>query len=67
MSTARGTGLKIWWPHQISPQYKGCFGGVKRNCDEFGARYVVVLATFGDWTPAFLNIIISPGLSTAFR
>ena len=37
LSTARDTGLKIWWYHQISPQYRGCPDPVKRNYDEFSS------------------------------
>ncbi len=35
MSTARDTGLKIWWYHQTSPQYRGCYRRVKSFSDEF--------------------------------
>ena len=67
MSTARDTGLKIWWHHQTSPQYRGCYGAVKGNSDESATPYGVWLGRFGSGRFAFLNITRRPFLSIAFR
>ncbi len=66
MSTARDTGLKIWWHHQTSPQYKGCRGAVKSKSDESATPYGVWLGRFGGGMFAFLNITRRPFLSIAF-
>jgi hypothetical protein len=55
MSTARETGLKIWWHHQISPQYRGCHAAVKRELDEFAPGYDGRIGRFGGGMFAFLN------------
>ena len=55
MSTARETGLKIWWHHQILPQYRGCRAAVKRKSDEFEIGYETWIGKFGGGMFAFLN------------
>jgi hypothetical protein len=37
LSTARDTGLKIWWTHPIAPQYRGHRNRVKRYLTATGS------------------------------